>query len=414
MSGNHMSEIARLLKFFAWPGSVGFPVRIGDYERMFSGTVLGDENIPCLAFWRGRVALWSIIRALGLEEGDEVLLPAYTCEMVPAAVRFAGAKCSYVDLAPGQFNPTWEDYASAITSRTRVILCQHTYGLRQPVDIFRKRLEGRKIVIVEDCCQFVGFDESDHVAKSGAAAFFSNQWTKPLSTGLGGIASFNNPVLYKRVLKARGSFSTKGHRRRERSLALQMIVHKFTVNEWTRPVMASVYRWMQKAGLVHGTTAAAEYGESVPEDYAAAPAVLQSELGMRGLENWRQNVSRRREQTELFMASLSEMSGGTSKFFEDGGCPPLWSVPMLVENKDELLQHARRAGLPLSTWFNRIPAHVAPSSAGIYDYEPGLCENTEKMFEREIHLMTGPAVSLNRAQAALKMLKKCAIFSKSY
>jgi dTDP-4-amino-4,6-dideoxygalactose transaminase len=44
------------------------------------------------AFWKGRVALYAILRALGVGEGDEVLLPGYTCVMDVNPVKYLGAK----------------------------------------------------------------------------------------------------------------------------------------------------------------------------------------------------------------------------------------------------------------------------------------------------------------------------------
>ena len=42
------------------------------------------------AFWKGRVAMYAILKALGIGEGDEVILPGYTCVMVPGPV---GSQC---------------------------------------------------------------------------------------------------------------------------------------------------------------------------------------------------------------------------------------------------------------------------------------------------------------------------------
>ena len=73
------------------------------YEREFAHTIVG-KDIPTLAFNRGRVALWAILKAAGVDKTCEVILPAYTCETVPMAVKFAGAKCVYTDVEPGYYN----------------------------------------------------------------------------------------------------------------------------------------------------------------------------------------------------------------------------------------------------------------------------------------------------------------------
>jgi len=44
------------------------------------------------SFWKGRVALYAILKAMGIGEGDEVLVEGFTCVVVPNAVIFTGAK----------------------------------------------------------------------------------------------------------------------------------------------------------------------------------------------------------------------------------------------------------------------------------------------------------------------------------
>ena len=56
------------------------------YELAFA-TVLGPE-ISDFSFWKGRVALFTVLKALGVSLGDEVLVPGFTCVVVPNAVRF--------------------------------------------------------------------------------------------------------------------------------------------------------------------------------------------------------------------------------------------------------------------------------------------------------------------------------------
>jgi dTDP-4-amino-4,6-dideoxygalactose transaminase len=82
-----------------------------------------------------------------------------------------------------------------------------------------------------------------------------------------------------------------------------------------------------------------------------------------------------------------------------------------VENKAEVLEAARRARLPVATWFGRLPVHVAPASAASYGYAEGQCPRAERLFEREIHLPTGPEVSVERAGAAAALVKRLARFT---
>ena len=81
------------------------------------------------AFWKGRVALYAILRALGIGEGDEVILPGYTCVMDVNPIKYLGARAVFVDIEPATYNLDVRLLEDAITARTKAIIAQHTYCL---------------------------------------------------------------------------------------------------------------------------------------------------------------------------------------------------------------------------------------------------------------------------------------------
>src|SRR4030065_107448 len=78
------------------------------------------------AFWKGRVAWYAILRALGVGEGDEVVLPGYTCVMDVNPIKYLGAKPVYVDIDPDTFNINVKLLQRKVTKKTRAIIAQHT------------------------------------------------------------------------------------------------------------------------------------------------------------------------------------------------------------------------------------------------------------------------------------------------
>ncbi len=55
-------------------------------------------------FFKGRVALHAILQAAGIGEGDQVLLPGYTCVVVPNSIMYAGAEPVYLDIETNTYN----------------------------------------------------------------------------------------------------------------------------------------------------------------------------------------------------------------------------------------------------------------------------------------------------------------------
>ena len=87
------------------------------------------------AFWKGRVALYAILKAMGVGEGDEVILPGYSCVMDVNPIMYVGAKPVYVDIEPNLYNMNLDLLEEKITDRTKAIIALHTYGY--PVEMDR-------------------------------------------------------------------------------------------------------------------------------------------------------------------------------------------------------------------------------------------------------------------------------------
>ncbi|UCG46724.1 MAG: DegT/DnrJ/EryC1/StrS aminotransferase family protein, partial [Phycisphaerales bacterium] len=71
------------------------------YEGEFARWFDADAGF---AFWKGRVALYAILKAMGLGPGDEVIVPGYTCVMDVNPIKYLGARPVYVDIEPDTFN----------------------------------------------------------------------------------------------------------------------------------------------------------------------------------------------------------------------------------------------------------------------------------------------------------------------
>ena len=126
-----------------------------------------------LSYASGRAALMEILTAIGIREGDEIIIPGYTCIVTPAAAIAVGARPVYADIDPQTLNVLPEAVETLITQRTRAILAQHTFGI--PCDI--RSLEAisarRGIHLIEDCAHALGAKiEERYCGNFGSAAFF--------------------------------------------------------------------------------------------------------------------------------------------------------------------------------------------------------------------------------------------------
>jgi perosamine synthetase len=400
--GSSTTALKMLLKPYYSSGTQLLP----DYERAFAQNVVGAD-VPTLAFGRGRVALWSILNAISVNDGFEVIVPAYTCETVPMAVKFAGARCVYADVETGHYNVSLRGVGQVLTQDTRAIICQHTYGFRQPVRDWIQWTSKQGMFLIEDRCQLIanGFNK-DTALTLGDAAYFSTHFSKPFSTAQGGMAAFSNIELYAHVKKVRDSFPKSPQR--ARSLALQMLLYSVTVRPSTRALVGSIFRWAQRSGLIRGTVSHDEYGGVMPDDYLLSASNFHAVVGTQELFRWHDNIQHRQRLTRYYLDCLDSLGVITDNFRNKDNAPILLMVPILVTNKEQILRRAARSALPIGTWFDRCPAHLDQQTAHQYDYRPGQCPNAEYLVSKEIHLLTAPWVSLHQAKRAVRFLEKYA------
>jgi dTDP-4-amino-4,6-dideoxygalactose transaminase len=187
---------------------------------------------------------------------------------------------------------------------------------------------------------------------------------------------------------------------------MQTLLYAIAVRPTTRAVAGNVYRWAQRAGLIRGSISTEEYGRTMPADYLSRGTNLQAVLGMAQLEKWERNRRHREQLTSFYLSRLERLGVDPSMLRLDGERPALLMVPVLVENKGQILRRAAGKGLPIGTWFDRPPAHIQEGSAPLYDYTPGQCPCTERLISKEIHLLTGPWVRQTHANKAIRFLER--------
>ena len=90
------------------------------YRTELSKCLLG-QHIEL--FWKGRVGLYALLKTCGVKAGDEVVIPAFTCVVVPSAVLYLGAKPVFVDIEKDSFSSSFRAISNVVTSNTKVIIC---------------------------------------------------------------------------------------------------------------------------------------------------------------------------------------------------------------------------------------------------------------------------------------------------
>lgn len=159
------------------------------------------SSAHAVAVGSGTDALVLALEALGVGEGDEVIVPAWTFVATAAAVRHVGGKPVFVDCAADSFLLDLNQVSDCISPKTRAIIPVHLYGEMVDMDSLMEITRGRGIRIIEDVAQAAGASlKNKKAGSSGDAGCFSFYPTKTLGAcGEGGLVTTNDPETAKRI-----------------------------------------------------------------------------------------------------------------------------------------------------------------------------------------------------------------------
>lgn len=175
------------------------------------------EYIGCkhaIAFFNGTVALHALLVALGIDPGDEVIVPSFTFASTATAVLHAGGRPVFADIDPDTFTIDPKDVESRVTEKTAALIVVHYAGQAADMSPLLSIAERYGLTLIEDAAEALGAEyRSRKVGVFGAAGMFSFTPTKNITTGEGGMIVTNDGELaWKlRLLKNHGSPESYHH-----------------------------------------------------------------------------------------------------------------------------------------------------------------------------------------------------------
>jgi len=187
---------------------------IGPKQDEFEAAVASCIGVPhAVALSSGTAGLHLGLAALGIGEGDEVILPSFTFIAAAHAVLYVRARPVFADIDPSTLNLTANTVARAITPRTRAILAVHTFGCPVDLDPILRLAAKHGLHVIEDACEALGAEY--HGGKAGSMgdfAVFGFYPNKPITTGEGGMLVTRNGALAEtvRALRNQGRRPTDG------------------------------------------------------------------------------------------------------------------------------------------------------------------------------------------------------------
>jgi perosamine synthetase len=247
----------------------------------------------------GRQGMVLILEHLGIGQGDEVIIPAYTLKDLAVLIQKLGARPVPADISPDTLNVTPQAIRARLNSRTKAVIALHAFGVPCPIEEVVAVAKEREIPVIEDCAHALGASVGGRqVGTFGEAAFFSFEATKPVNTFGGGMVVSRDDALLEKVRahNARGADDSGPFEKKTRAARTERLLfatklafpflYLLATPQLRRPVERA-YR-----SVLHAP----------PKKVRYLPA--QAKLGLRKLPSLAERIRQRRRQADLLAGLL--------------------------------------------------------------------------------------------------------------
>jgi perosamine synthetase len=356
LSGNELKYITEAVET-NWISSAGSFIR--RFEALFAEKVGTRYGVACA---NGTVALHLALATLGLEPGDEVIIPTFTMIATANAVTYLGAKPVLIDAESRTWNMDVEQVESKITPRTRAIVVVHTYGHPVDMDVLNDVATRHGLFVLEDAAEAHGARYKDRpVGSLGDAASFSFYGNKIITTGEGGMVTTNREDVARLAWNLRDhAFSTERH-----------FWHKY---------LGYNYRMTN----------------------------LQAAVGLAQTEQLEQFVAARRANAAYYTRLLSKIPGVVTPPEASWVTNVFWMYGIMLEDefgltRDALRQGLAHRGIETRTFF--IPMHCQP----IYfdQYRGERYPVSEDLCRRGLYLPSASNLTRHDIEVVVEAIKEC-------
>ena len=178
-------------------GMLAGGVRVKEFEDRFAALCEADHAV---AVGSGTAALHVGLMAMGIGEGDEVIVPSFTFAASANSVKMVGATPVFADIDSSDYTLHADAIKASITSRTKAVMPVHLYGQMAPMGEIVALAESEGLAIIEDAAQAHLAETDGYKAGSaGDVAAFSFYPTKNMTTGEGGMITTSDGEVAERA-----------------------------------------------------------------------------------------------------------------------------------------------------------------------------------------------------------------------
>ncbi len=373
-------------------------------EQAFS---LAHQDQPSISFASGRQSLYAVLKALKIGEGDEVIIQAYTCIVVPHAVIWSGAKPVYADI-DGSLNIDVTSAERLLTPRTKALIVQHTFGVPADMDSIMSFCKKHGLLLIEDCAHALGASyDGKPVGTLGDAAIFSFGRDKIISSVSGGMATAKDGLVAARLRSIQSSSPYQPRVRVLQNLLHPILVPFFTSLMPLAGLGSLLLRMTQGIGLLNKVYTSQELASVPPEHKTEQLPEALANLALDQFTKDLANFNERREAlVERYSAWLkAHPAAGIEQAVHPSSQPVHLRYALLTAASTEALTDAKQSGIVLGDWYSHVIV-PKPVDEDVLAYKQGSCPKAESAAKRSINLPTHPRLSARQQRKILSWLNR--------
>ncbi len=358
-----------------------------------------SESESVFLFGSARMGLYSFLKAIDIQETDEVILPGYTCVVVSNAVKYTGAKAIYADVNESTLNIEYDVLVKLINENTKAIVVPHNFGI--PTTYLSKlKKEYPDIYIIEDCAHTFGTEiNGKKVGTFGDASFVSHEFSKVITTGIGGTLIVNNKHLIKKLQSSYDPL-TSYKRKNVFMIFLTLFTHTLTSYKYTAWSKGYAFAILRRLGFI-SQSESNELAGHKPSQYPVKLDHFLSYIGYLELKDI-ENIIQHNKKLALKYQEIFQNFDDIKTFYS----PDIIYVryPILIRTSvfdrltDEL---AKKSDFEIGRWFNDV---VHPRGSFRYCYISGNCVAGEEISKKIINFPMSIHISIDDIEANKKTI----------
>jgi dTDP-4-amino-4,6-dideoxygalactose transaminase len=355
-----------------------------------------------------------------LEHTSEVITQAFSCLVVPNAIKFSGYKPIYVDIDE-TYNLDIEDLKRKINKKTKAIIIQNTFGIPAKIDEILEIAHQNNILVIENLTHSLGAKyKGKYLGNFGDFALLSFNRNKVISSIIGGALVVNNKNFLEKIKQNYESLPELSQKEIQKIIFTGKVLYQAKKNY---NFLKKIYlKFLRKSGKTVEMISLIEKQGKKPENYLFKFPEILFPLLLNQLKKLERFNEKRKEVAKIYVTrtyadhTRTDADSGTDvtdadsnlSLRESASEPIFLRFPILIENRDFVLEKFKKENIYLGDWYRCV---LDPcSDLKIFYYEIGSCPKAEEITKKIINLPT--LIEKEEAELIIRKIKNFKNFGK--